>query len=344
MTKIRTQTDEQVATYLSRCRSISDISNEFDLTPKDARAALRKLSDVGYDVVSGPKNIHGDATFVAVPNHVEDGEVTTDQRIWRWQAEASGQPYGAVIFPATFKPSKIKIIPIDGIHFGSSSHDATKFDTLIDRIAKDDQTFCFLNGDILSEISGGPRDQREHLLLERIAVFTKKMQHISHKILWAQQGCLEARSAAQQGFDPLEYFCTKLGVPYFKEPCYVDIHWAGQLFTVWAMHGQSTAQMKGAKLNALRRPAVVQEWTHFVVAGHVGDAMWNRAIKIVRDPVAGRLTPKEEFHVILGNFKRFLGTQSARKGHQPPSNEILVLSIYADGQHHCRTASLGGGQ
>jgi len=332
---------QQIAAYLTRNRSLAEVATEFGLKPRDAKVAIDALVSIGYDIVEGPRDIHGHKTFVAVPDAGLEAPLPPSARLWRWQEEANGQPYGAVFFPASYQPEKIKIIPLDGIHYGSPVHDERLFDALIQKVASEPNTFVFLNGDAISEITGGHRQHREALLLDRSSAFIRKLQPIMSKILWAQQGCLEARASSQQGFDPLEYLCTKLDIPYFKEPVYIDLHWAGNLWTLWAMHGQSTAQMKGSRLNALRRPAVIQDWTHFVIMGHVGDAMWNRNIRIVRDPAACKLVPREEFHVILGNFKRFLGTPSAKRGHQPPSNEVLTLHLYPDGQHHVKTLHLG---
>ena len=342
MAKVKNTQDtdsNQVAAFLSHARSLADIVAQFDLTANTAKAAIDSLREEGYDIFSGPPNFHGEATWVAVPeDQVDAWHIKFVKRMWTWEVEPSGQPYGVVKFLSTFAASKIKIVPIDGILYGDAAHDSRRFDEILEQIRKDDNTFAFLNGDIIAEIKGGSLAERETLLLERTAQFIRKMAPIAHKFLWAQQGCLEARSHKSQGFDPLEYCCDRLSIPYFKEPVYIDIVWGGNVFTLWAMHGNSTAQLKGARMNALRRPAVMHDWTHFIIGGHVGDAMWNRIVKICRDPVAGKLVPREEFHVILGNFKKYLGTKSARRGHTPPSSETLVLHLYKDGSHHVKTA------
>jgi hypothetical protein len=113
------------------------------------------------------------------------------------------------------------------------------------------------------------------------------------------------------------------------------------------MHGHSTAQVKGAKINALSRPACVQDYTHFIVGGHVGDAIWNRRIILCRNPVTGEIEPKEEFVITLGNFTKFFGTRAARLGQQPSSNQVVVLYLYPpdkdhpDGSHHVKTRQGG---
>ncbi|HTK04597.1 MAG TPA: hypothetical protein VL500_03370 [Candidatus Eisenbacteria bacterium] len=326
-------TDEQIARFMTRGRSVAEVAKEFKMTPEEAGTRLEKGFD-GYELFPGPKNLAKEDTYVCVPHA---GSFKRPGRAWKWEREKNGQPYGVVAFPADFNHQKIRIIPIDGILYGDPAHDAERFDAIIKKIAREPNTFCFLNGDIIAEIKGGKREVREQILLERSVQFQKKMQAIAHKILWAQQGCIEARSLNFQGFDPLEHFCAKLDIPYFLEPVYIDLFWGTKLFTVWSMHGHSTAQVKGAKMNALRRPAQMHEYTHFICMGHVGDAIWNRVPKIHRDTVAGRLDALEEFHVILGNFKKYLGTRAARRGETPPSNETVVLYVYPDGNHHVKT-------
>lgn len=326
-------TDEQIARHMTRGRSIAEVAKEFKMTAEEAAQRLSKGFD-GYELFPGPKNLAGEDTYVCVPSA---GSFKKPERAWAWSREKSGQPYGVVTFPADFNHQKIRIIPLDGILYGDPAHDDERFDVIIRKIAKEPNTFCFFNGDVIAEIKGGKREEREQILLERSVEFAKKVQPIAHKILWAQQGCLEARSHSQQGFDPLEHFCNKLDIPYFKEPVYIDLFWGNQLFTFWAMHGHSTAQVKGAKMNALRRPATMHEYTHFIIGGHVGDAIWNRTVKVIRNPVAGRLDAKEEFQVIIGNFKKYLGTRAARRGETPPTNETVVLYVYPDGNHHVKT-------
>ncbi|MFH1046784.1 MAG: hypothetical protein V1738_00635 [Patescibacteria group bacterium] len=333
----RPVTSEQIAQFMTRGRSVAELAHKFRITMEEASTFISDGFE-GFTIFEGPRNLANEQTYVAVP-HTYNIEV--QERAWKWSREPNGQPYGVVAFPADFNHQKIRVIPIDGILFGDPAHDEQRFNAIVRKIAHDPNTFCFLNGDIIAEIKGGKKEDREKLLLDRTAEFQKLMQPIAHKIMWAQQGCLEERALINQGFDPLEYFCNQLGIPYFDEPVYIDLFWGQQLFTIWAMHGHSTAQLKGSKMNSLRRPAQMHEYTHFVIRGHLGDSIWNRVPKVHRNTVDGTLELKEEFHIILGNFKRYLGTKAAKKGETPPSNETIVLYLYPDGNHHVKTKSGG---
>ncbi len=329
------RTDAQVAHFLARGRTAQELSKFLGLAPKDKQVWARMKQLEGHEVVPGPSTPRGESTYVAVP--LSD-PIVVPKRLWRWSR--SGQsPIGMVSFPESVQFDKIRIIPLDGILYGDPAHDPERFGNIVDKIAREPNTFCFFNGDVIAAVEGGSQEQRERILLERTAEFQSYLSGIAHKILWAQQGCLEARSLARQGFDPLGYFCSKLGIPYFTEPVYIDIVWNRQTFTLWAMHGHSTAQLKGARMNSIRNPAKMLDHTHFIVGGHVGDALWNQVPRVCRNTLTCRLEAKEEFHIILGNFKQYLGTRAARRGSPPPSTDTIVLNIYPDGQTHVLTES-----
>ncbi len=330
--------DVALVTFMARARTIAEIAKKFDLTTKATIARLRKGLG-GYYVFNGPESVHGEKTFLAVPDSTE--KIERLRQVWSWRQQKDGQPYGIVTFPMSFKPSKIRIVPIDAIHYGDPAHDKERFERLVETIATEENTFCFLNGDIISPIKGGKKEDRETLLLARTEMLLKLMMPIRNKILWAQQGCLEEQHEQRQGFDPLRYFCERLKVPYFTEPVYVDIFWGKMVFTIWAIHGHSSAQTKGGRANALRNPASIHQWTNFLIMGHIGDATWNREIKLTRDPQNEKLRQREEYKVTLGSFKRYLGTRAARRGHIPPSRESIVLYLYDNGRYHVKTRYSG---
>lgn len=331
-------TDEQIADFMTRGRSAGEVARKFMLTPEEAAGKLAKGFEK-YDLVPGPKNLREEQTYVAVP---KVGSNKIPSRAWSHLRESKqGQPYIVVKIPDDFDYKKIRVLPLDGIRYGHPSHDAARFKSTVGYIARDPNSFCFLNGDVIDQVVGGKREEKDAVLIERAVEFERLLRPIAHKIIWAQQGCLEARSFKQQGFDPLQHICEKYGIPYFTEPVYADIVWKGHIFTFWAMHGQGAPQVKGAKINTLIRPSRVLGFTQFIIRGHIGDAMWNRAIKICRNPVKRTIDAKEEFHIILGNFVKFFGTEAARKGIAPSSKEVIALYLYPNGDHHLKTRDGG---
>jgi hypothetical protein len=340
-------TDVNIAHAMTHSVSVTELAKAFGLDAKEIQARLTKgLS--GYDIISAPRNGFGE-TFIAVPRAKEG---RPHLRVWSYvKAAVKDQPYVAIQFPddvpqsRTEKQPRLRIIPIDGCWFGDEPFDAERFDLVVKAIARNPNMFCYLNGDAIAEVLGikgkGARQIMEEMLMQRAVEFGEKLAPIAHKILWAQRGCIEKRSLMKMGFDPLQYFCERHGIQYFTQPVYADILWKKHIFSIWTMHGHSTAQVKGAKINSLARPANVQNFTNFIVGGHIGDAIWNRKIKLCRDPRTCAIVPREEFHVTLGNFRKYFGTRAAVRGETPASNEVVVFYCYDDGITHVKTRSGG---
>ncbi len=326
--------DKDIARFLTRGHSVREIANSLHQSQAEIKRRLEKGLE-GYELYKGPKNIQKEQTFVAVPSV---GTTEVPPRAWGWiQDRRDNHPYGAVLFPEDFNFSKIRIVPLDSIYFGDESHDAERFEHTLRVIAKTPNTFCFLNGDILGLIKGGRRDIREQMLLDRLQAFTALMRPVMHKILWAQRGCLERKIYASQGFDPLEFFCAKFGIPYFTQPVFIDLFWGNRLFTLWTMHGRSAARLKGSRINALRHPSLMLEYTNFVIQGHIGDALINSQPRVIRRVGTGRLLVKNEYHLTLGSFRRYFGTEAAIKADMPPVQDTIILYIYADGTYRAKT-------
>lgn len=331
-------TNEKIAAYMSRGRSAREIKLHFMFSDDEVKKLLEKGLE-GYDLYPGPQNTMGEQTYALVPS-VESGKIP--ERAWTLRTSTvPGQPYVGIDFPADFNHRKLRIVPLDGIFYGDPQHDAERFKRTIQFIRREPQTFCFLNGGIIAEIRGGKQEERDMLLMERTGEFERLIRPIMHKILWAQQGLEEKRSFRQQQFDPLDHICRRYGIPYYDQPVYADLCWNGHVWSVFAIHGQSNAVVKGAKMNALIRVAEVQGFTNFFVMGHIGDAISNRHVRICRDPVRGKLVPREEFHVILSNFKRYFGTDKARKGVPPSTQDMVVLYAYPNGEYHVKTRTGG---
>lgn len=331
--------DETIARFMNEGRSYREVSLKFTLPIDDVEKRLREGLE-GYDLFEGPLNLKSEQTYTAVPKTGNDPKL---KRVWSHRASSiPGQPYIGIDFPDDFNHKKLRIVPIDGIMYGHEDFDEQRFRETIRFIQRSPQTFCFLNGAIIAPVVGGKRDVKNALLIERGLQCEELLKPIAHKILWAQQGLPERNALKQQRFDPLKHLCERFdNIPYFTEPVHADICWRGHLWHIFAIHGQSAAQKKGSKLNAIRGVSEFQDFTHFYVMGRLGDAMWNRNVIIDRNTRAMGLQEKEEFHVILSNFLKYLGTDRARKGYAPSTKDTVLLYVYPDGEYHVKTRTGG---
>lgn len=329
-------TDEVIAGFMTEGRSYQEVSLKFTLPLDDVETRLEEGLK-GYDLFKGPKNLKGEQTYTAVP---ETGNDRPLKKVWSHRSSTvPGQPYIACDFPDDFNHRKIRIVPIDSILYGHSDHDSERLAKAIQFIKTSPQTFCYLNGGIIAPVVGGRREVKNALIIQRGQECEELLKPIAHKILWAQQGPQEAQALKSQKFDPLAHLCDRFDVPYFDQPIHADICWRGNIWHIFTIHGRSSAQKKGSKMNALGGITEFQDFTHFYVMGKMGDAMLNENVIVDRDTVNMTLDVKKEYHVFLSDFKKYLGTDTARKGYAPSTKAVMVLYMYPNGDYHVKTRS-----
>ena len=232
----------------------------------------------------------------------------------------------------------MKLIPIADLHYGSADFNSEKFADYLEFIKKTDNIFCFLAGDIFENCNGEsnrgisifgqaltPTRQRENMV--------KILAPIAHKILWAVPGNHENRSR-KFDFDPLEYVCQMLGIPYFTEPVYADVLWNGKVFTFFCQHGRSGSMTEGGKINAAARPLEFQEHIDFTIMAHVHDAKTTRPTRIVRDRVNFKLELRKQFVVICPAFLNYFGSYASRNSLKPGAWGTVACEIYKNGDFH----------
>jgi hypothetical protein len=159
------------------------------------------------------------------------------------------------------------------------------------------------------------------------------LRPIAHKILWAIPGNHEKRSRVRD-FDPLEFICSKLEIPYSKEPIYVDLLWNGYVFDFFCQHGKVGGQTKGWKINAAARPLTYQEFTMFTIMAHVHDEISTKIVRICRDRVNFQLTQKKQYVSVLPSFLGYFNTYASEAGYSPGANGAITYRLYPDGDYH----------
>lgn len=271
-------------------------------------------------------NVHNEKTFLFVP--VDPTKIVLKPRIWKYRRQKDDQPYIVVDLPDS-DWKRVKIIPISDVLFGSRLHDAPLFEEYVNWIARNPQVFVFLNGDIFA--------YQKYIgsLIGANSRLRFKISRIAHKILWALQGDEERKNKNRRGgFDPLEDMCAGFGIPYFEEPVYADVVWKKNIFSFYCIHGFTTSQTKGGKINAAIRPLDFQEHTMFMVMSHAKDSLTKQTIRVCRDPVKFDLLEKEQHVIISPGFSSYFGSPWALKGYSPPSKGTVSCNLESDGDYY----------
>lgn len=320
--------------FLSRGRTYPEMERAL----RFPRAEIEKLllPKIGEYDLFRTRNQHMEEVFVYLPTFKD--EIVVKEREYKFALQADGQPYIWVQFPDEWNFKKLKIIPYSDLHKGAFSHNRELHLEYVNWIRKTPNVLWFINGDFMELAYGDsnrgvsvyeqevrPRTQREEL--------ARELAPIAHKCLWGQPGGHENRSA-RMDFDPLEWVCERLGIPYFREPIYADILWRGYLWSFFAQHGTTSATTEGGKLNAAMRPLKFQDFTHFTIYSHVHDATSKRVMRMCRDRVNFRLDERKQYIVICPGFLDYLGSYAAKAGMAPGALGNITCEVYPNGDYH----------
>lgn len=334
-------TKEDLIRFLSTGRTVEEISSNFGIELNAVKKELKEIENLdGYDLFP-QRNERNEKIFMLIP---EISKPELKPKIWQFR-KYSDRPYIWIKLPdLPFK--KIKIIPLSDIHKGEKGHKAELFKRYIDWGVRTENAFFVLNGDLAANalrdspgtsIFGqtmSPREQRIGLVEE--------LRPIAHKILWSTPGGHEFRSVVRADFDPSEWICRELDIPYFSTPVYADVLWKGYRFTFYCTHGRKTPGTPGGKLNKASAPLKMQEFIQFVITGHFHDTQINRVTRICRERkfdksgklASFRLSKKKQYVIVCPSFYSYFGTYAEGAGFSPGSWGNVTCELYPNGDYH----------
>jgi hypothetical protein len=321
---------KSLAQFLTSGKRVFEIEGYFE------KPLAEVLSDIpeGYELFQ-TVDTHHNTIYVLIP------EVPTDyvlkDKIWTYRWQPDGQPYLWIQMPDS-SCKKLKVVPIADLHEGNQACNIEKFREWVNWIASRDDVFAFINGDLFENAHGdsnrgvaiyeqttrprGQLDEMVHILAP-----------IAHKILWAIPGNHEDRSRVRD-YDPLEWLCDKLQIPYSYEPIYVDVLWKGFVFDFFCQHGNTGSQTKGGKINSATRPQKFQEHVCFTVMAHVHDATTNTTVRIVRDRKTFKLLEKKQYVLICPAFLSYFGSYASKHLYEPGAQGTINCELFANGDYH----------
>ncbi len=295
------------------------------------------LSEIpeGYELFK-TKDEHLNTVYVLIPEIPND--YTLKDKVWSYRWQAEGQPYLWIKIPDEVGGKKIKVVPIADLHEGNIACNMDKFREWVNWIASRDDVFAFINGDLLENSQGDSNKgvsvyEQTTRPRGQIGEMVHILAPIAHKILWAIPGNHEDRSR-KADYDPLEWLCDKLQIPYSYYPVYVDILWKGFVFDFFCQHGNTGSLTKGGKINAATRPQKFQEHVMFTVMAHVHDATTNTTVRICRDRVNFKLVEKKQYVLICPAFLNYFGSYASKQLYEPGAQGTINCELFANGDFH----------
>src|SRR3989344_6534663 len=338
---------DQIFDFL-RGKTIKEIIAKFNLSEKAVDKFLAEPPQ-GFKIYRDISP-QGDRLF-CLPT--EQKNVIVKPKIWAYLGEVNNGPAVDVFIPDDIGwegqknnkeklgqkggGEKIRLVPLSDIWFNHELHDSLGFNERIDWIARNPHVFCFLNGDAIYP-SFKTTEEGYDKFCEVLDSFTAKLSLIAHKILWAQGGCFEDR-LEKTHFDPVKSICQAWDIPYFTSALSAGIHWAGNLFTFYCVHGRSQAQKKGTKLNAVLRVVGEIEFFNYIVMSHIRDTISSKYTRVREDRVNFDLAELKQFAFICPSFVKYDGSRESKWGYQLPFRGQVNCTLYKSGDYHFYSSS-----
>lgn len=339
---------ENLFDFLRSGKTIAELMKQFKRSELEVKKLLTN-APAGQDVYVD-RTLPGIDRYFCIPEIKLNGQ----ERIWRYVLEISGGPAADIIFPDDIgwkkekiggeedrKLEKMRIVPLADIWYGHLLCDEAGFKERLNWIAQEPHVFCFLNGDCIypMTVKDDNEDDLDHwdYVCEQ---FYDLIKPITHKILWAQAGCFEDKMAIHH-LDPIQTFCRKeeVDIPYFRTPVSIGIHWAGNLFKFYCIHGRSQAQKKGSKINALLKILSETCFNHFFVMSHIKDSIAAKPTRVIEDVVDFNLKETAQYALITPSFVKYDGSRDSKWGYPLPSRGQINCALYRNGDHFLYSSS-----
>lgn len=235
------------------------------------------------------------------------------------------------------------IIPLSDIHVGDTHFNENKYLKMIDWIAKTDNVFVTLGGDLINNaILGSVSDIYGEVKTPTQAKrwVTESLKPIQHKILGMVTGNHERRSKKLTDWDISEDIANELNIPYNADSLYMNIKLGkhnngGRLnYTMYLTHGSGGGGTPGGRANAIYKANKIVI-ADIVCMGHVHNIMAFPDTIFVPDVRHSKLVQMKRLYVVSGSYTEYGGYSDAA---MMAPGKTGAPRIYLDGKRknfHC---------
>lgn len=320
--------------FLRRGRTLREICEELGVTDK---AALRwiKQAPEGYKLFT-QRNAFNEQVFVYLP--VERSKERPKRPIFA-RSVAAETPWVRVQFPDRVDFKRLDLVPLFDVHYGHHACKIEKWLEYVEFIKNTPGVYTFLGGDLIENssklsVAGGVYEQ-VMTPDQQIGRMIDMLTPIAHKILFSLPGNHEERAMKHLGIDVGRIIADGIGVPYIDGPTELDINWRGYTWRHHAMHGASSSQTPGGKINAAMKPILFHaDLIHFFWSGHVHDENTKKLTRLVRNYETGEIDEVKYFVIVMPAMLGYFKTYGWRSGWSPPSSGSVRASMYPNGDYH----------
>ena len=325
---------EKILHYLVRSRTGKQLQTMFGT----GWEPLIRQKFPGFILYDSLRNDYGEQIFILLPELLS--KVKVKPKVWDGHIGVDSKglldPCLLVQIPVNaFRKHQLIVVPIFDVHLGHKSYREEKFLSYIRWIKENPNIFVILGGDLMENAlddgrgmgydSTAPKTQYDELI--------DKLSPIAHKILCSTPGNHERRTYNRSGFEPSEFICDKLKIPYVSGPINMKVASGGYDWTFYIHHGKGNSQTKGGKLNSAQRPHTFVDFINFNISGHVHDLMCDPETVIRWDMEHMCLKFSTRWTVIVPGFLDWKDSYAYRGEMKPAARGGVICKLYDNGEY-----------
>lgn len=238
--------------------------------------------------------------------------------------------------PSYFDEIKLRIIA--DAHIGSGLFNASRLDSIIKEVEKEDNCYCIIDGDMINNATKNSVSDiyaEQHTPEESIEIVEELLYPIKDKILAITDGNHEKRSYRTDGLRILKQVSKLLGIKdRYTFPAFLLFVAFGKnqgrdsrktVYSIYGTHGGGGSRTEGGKVNYVARMANIVDADIYVHAHTHFPATFKKGFKSV-DYRNRKVTHKEKLFVNAGAFLDY-GGYSEEKGYPPPSRAQTYILL-----------------
>jgi len=245
-------------------------------------------------------------------------------------------------------PIDFEIVPLYDIHFGTIFHDKKLFNKVIDYIKNNDNTYCFLGGDIIEGINIGDKrfdydslDKEFKKNVNNIISFSieytiEKLSPIKDKILFAINGNHDRYMYGKFGVDIIGTICKELGIKNYTTDyeCFAKLlfkHQKTYSLDIYAHHGHGSAPVRSGTLLNRLEDAMINFDANLYAMGHTHQVVFTYKNHLKMNSTGTGIVKSKKWLIRVGGF-RFSRSNKAmgyeeKFGLRPNATGTVIIKI-----------------
>lgn len=216
---------------------------------------------------------------------------------------------------------EVYLIPIEA-HGGAAEFNEGLLDDFLSWVADTPQARIILPGDFLecaTRSSIGDVFTQTMSPDVQIVWAQEKLYPIRDRVYGIMAGNHEYRVTKDSNIDPVKIVANQLGIPYFRDgQAILKVRIGSKkndkpaVYIIHVMHGGSSAQTNGGRLNAAERAATIVENSDVAIYAHTHGLAGSKDRRLIFDPYNNNIREDKRYIVLAGSLLGYAGYAKRR--------------------------------